>query len=224
MKKRKYRTISMVMFFIAFLTFSNAQAQNSSKNSEWKLIKENTKGQGWSLYKKSTSDSKLQQFKIVGPVSSSAKQAQKAAIDLAINPEHYTTKKGKVLGTFKILEKTEKEFMLYSLMYGPRFMKDRDVVIRYKLYEDSINNIMGLKWHHIDKSEYPPTQKMIRMPVDIGDWKFEEIDENSCIATNILQFNPGGNIPSWMLNMMVKSMLPVEIENMREIVKTIETE
>ena len=223
MKKIKHTTISMVMIFAALLTFSNAGAQDSNKNSNWKLIKENTKGQGWSLYKKDATDSKLQQFKIVGIVSSSTRLAQKAAVDLAINPEHYTTKKGKVLGTFKILEQTEKEFTLYSLMYGPGFMKDRDVVIRYNLYEDSINNIMGLKWHHIDKKEYPPTKKIIRMPVDIGDWRFEEVDKNSCIATNILQFNPGGSIPSWMLNMMVKSMLPVEIENMREIVKTIET-
>ncbi len=223
MKKRKYPIVSGAIFLFAFLTFSSVQAQDTH-TSEWELIKENTKGLGWKLYKKDTPDSKLQQFKIEGKVNSAAKTAQKAAVDLAINPEHYTTKKGKVLGTFKILNQTEKEFTLYSLMYGPGFMKDRDVVIRYKLYEDPINNIMGLKWLHIDKDEYPPTKKIIRMPIDIGDWKFEQIDANNCMATNILQFNPGGNIPSWMLNMMVKSMLPLEIENMREIVKTIETE
>jgi hypothetical protein len=224
MNKLKYPSVYIAIFLTSFLAFSNAHAQDDTVHSDWKLIKENTKGQGWSLYKKDTPSSKLRQFKVVGKVNSSTKTAQKAAIDLAINPAHYTTKKGKVLGTFKIIDQTEKEFTLYSLMYGPGFMKDRDVVIRYNLYEDSNNNAKSLKWHHIDKDEYPPTKKIIRMPVDIGEWKFEQIDANSCMATNIIQFNPGGRIPSWMLNMMVKSMLPIEIENMREIVKTIETE
>ncbi len=203
-------------------TLPSASAQSNHENS-WKLVKTNNKNEGWKLYKRRVPDSKVFEYKIKGKVNASVQAAQKAALDLVINPKYYKSPKGKEYGTFKIIEQNQKEYTIYSLMYGPFIFKDRDVVLKYELYQNTAGNEMGLRWQNIQKEGHEATKKIIRMPVDIGNWNFKKLDNSSCEATNILRFHPGGKMPRWMINMMIKSRLPEELKNLRIAAKEFET-
>ena len=58
-----------------------------------------------------------------------------------------------------------------SFMKGNILYKDRDVTVRYETYDDSNGKSVGVKWQQFDKIGYEPTEDIIRMPIDIGDWK-----------------------------------------------------
>jgi len=136
---------------------------------------------------------------------------------LFVDSSVYVSKKGKSLGWFKIFKHTENEIELYSFMKGSFLTKDRDVVVRYKTYEDSTGNTMGVKWHQIDKEGYEATDTIIRMPVDMGNWRFDKLDSESCKATMIFQFHPGGSPPAWLINMIVKYYAPHEFKHLRQL-------
>jgi|GEM_PF-3453992 len=219
MKKSNHiKVLCLTMLFMAFNISSNAQNQ-STNNNEWKLIKQKKKGDGWQLYKRKLSDSKFQEVKIVGKINSSMQKAQTSSMEFFVDSTAYISKKGKSLGWFKIFKHTEDEIELYSFMKGNFLTKDRDVLVRYKTYEDSAGNAMGVKWHHIEKEGYEATDTVIRMPVDIGNWRFDKLDSESCMATMTFQFHPGGNPPTWLVNMIVKYYAPHELEHLRSICK-----
>ncbi|WP_411030407.1 hypothetical protein [Spongiimicrobium sp. 3-5] len=221
-KSNWIKIICLAIMAVTFCPASIAQDQ-ATDNHEWKLIKKKRnkkKVEGWSLYKRKVSGSKLHEFKVVGKVNSSMKTAQGTAMEMFTDSSLYFSRKGKPTGTFKILEQTENELTLYSYMYGRAFVKDRDVVVRYSLYEDLMGKAMGVKWHQVDVAGYEATDKVVRMPVDIGDWRFKEIDHNSCMASGTFRFHPGGNPPAWMINMMAKWVIPSEIVHLREFVKS----
>ncbi len=215
--KSRFAMAYLILFAITFS--SNMTAQEQIAANDWKLIKEKTKGEGWKIYKRKVPDTKLHEVKMITKINCSYEEAQAKIFSMFINPEFYISDKGKPMGTFKILDSTANELTLYSYMYGPGPVKDRDVVVRYTLYEDTILNVKGVKWHHIEKEGYEPTDTIIRMPVDIGNWRFEKIDSSSCMATNTLRFDPGGNPPYMIINMIVKWVLPNEIKHFKAYIK-----
>ena len=211
----------IICFAIVVMTFNfTSIAQNqTTNNQEWKLIKTKKKGEGWHLYKSKVAGSKFREFKVVGKINCSMQKAQTNSMKLFVDSTAYITKKGKSLGWFKVFKHTEDEIELYSFMKGGFLVKDRDVVVRYRTFEDSTGNALGVKWHQIDKEGYEATDEIIRMPVDKGNWRFEKIDSKSCMAEMTFQFQPGGNPPAWMINTVSKSVIPHELEHLRELCK-----
>ncbi len=219
--KTKLNLTKTLGILIAIITFSNLSiAQNQVNDSlEWKLVKTNKKGLGWEVYKAKTPSSKLNQFKITGIMNCSPQKGQSTVMEMIIDPDLRITKKGKSLGWVIVLKRTDNEMEVYDYMKGSGIVKDRDVVVRYRLFRDTSSNIMGVKWRQIDKEGYEVRDTIIRMPVAKGSWKFEAIDSTSCVATCSYQFHPGGTLPTWMINMVSKAMIPIEFEYLREAVK-----
>lgn len=203
----------MVFAFLAIGQLSLAQ------NQEWKLIKTSKKEDGWKVYKAKVPDSKLNQVKIVGKVNCSMEEAQKNAWEQILDSTMRITKKGKSLGYVRVLQRSQNEMLVYDFMKGSSMVRDRDVVVRYTLFNDSLENITGIKWTQVDIEGYEPTDSVIRMPIARGSWSFKKIDSTSCMATETFQFHPGGNPPAWIINMVVKSSIPIELKHLRESVK-----
>lgn len=201
---------------ILFLTISHVSI---AQNQEWKLIKTNKKEDGWKVYKAKVPNSELDQVKIIGKVNCSIEEAQKIAWEMILDSTMRITKKGKSLGFVKVLESSENSMVVYDFMKGSFLVKDRDVVVRYTLIKDTVNNTTGIKWSQVDVKGYEPTDSIVRMPIATGSWNFEKIDSTSCMATENFRFHPGGNPPAWLINMVVKSSIPIELKHLREAVK-----
>lgn len=208
------RILCMAILCLAISHISMAQ------NQEWKLIKTNKKGDGWKVYKAKVPDSKLNQVKIIGKVNCSIEEAQKIAWEMILDSTMRITKKGKSLGYVKVLERSENSMVVYDFMKGSFLVKDRDVVVRYTLFKDTVKNIAGIKWSQVDLEGYEPSDSIVRMPIATGSWNFKKIDSTSCMATENFRFHPGGNPPAWIINMVVKSSIPIELKHLREAVKT----
>jgi hypothetical protein len=207
----------IICLAVICLTISH---MSMAQNQEWKLIKTNKKGDGWKVYKSKVPDSKLNQVKIIGKVSCSIEEAQKIAREMILDSTMRITKKGKSLGYVKVLERSENSMVVYDFMKGSFLVKDRDVVVRYTLFKDTVKNITGIKWSQVDIKGYEPSDSIVRMPIATGSWNFKEIDSTSCMATEFFRFHPGGNPPAWMINMVVKSSIPIELEHLRKTIKS----
>ena len=218
---KKSNWVNTLSFVVAVITFNfTLIAQNEITNDQdWKLIKTQEKGEGWKIYKAKVPDSKLFQYKIVGKVNCSAENAQNTVMEMTVDPNMRINKRGKSLGWIEVLERTENEIVVYDFMKGNFMIKDRDVVVRYSLFRDSTKNVKGVKWNQIDYEGYEATDSIIRMPIATGSWSFKEIDSTSCIATEIFQFHPGGKIPAWMVNMVARSTIHIELEHLRNSIK-----
>ncbi len=208
---------------ILMVLCSSALAQNQvTGNHDWKLIKTNKKGDGWKLYKRNVDGFKFQEAKIVGVINSSMQVAQSSSMDLFVDSSVYVSKKGKSLGYFEIFKQTEDEIELYSFMKGNILYKDRDVTVRYETYDDSNGKSVGVMWQQFDKIGYEPTEDIIRMPIDIGDWNFENLGSDKCLATMTFQFDPGGSTPTWLINMIVKYYAPHEFNHLKKLCELVE--
>jgi hypothetical protein len=201
---------------VIFLTVCHVSV---AQNQEWKLIKTSKKGDGWKVYKAEVLGSKLNQVKITGKVNCSIEEAQKISWEMILDSTMRITKKGKSLGYVEVLESSENSMVVYDFMKGSFLVKDRDVVVRYTQFRDTVKNIAGIKWSQVDMEGYEPTDSIVRMPIATGSWYFKKIDSTSCIATENFRFHPGGNPPAWIINMVVKSSIPIELKHLRESVK-----
>jgi len=210
------RTLCLLIPILAFSQAGFTQDQTDNQH-KWKLIKTKKKGDGWKLYVRKVPGANFQEAKIVGKINSSMKIAQTNSMKLFLDSSVYMSKKGKSLGWFKVFKQTEDEIELYSYMKGGFLTKDRDVVVRYKTYEDSSGNALGVAWHQIDKVGYEATDTIIRMPVDMGNWRFDKLDSERCMATMIFQFHPGGSPPAWLIKMIVKYYAPHEFEHLKQL-------
>ncbi len=219
MKNSKMTKI--ISFALVFLTigFTSIAQNKATNNEEWKLVKAKKKGEGWQIYQMNVSNSKLNQYKIVGKMNCSPKQAQTTYWKMITDPALRITKKGKSLGWVRVLDQTDNEMVVYDFMEGNFMAKARDVIARYTLFEDSTQNSMGIKWKQTDWKGYEATDTIIRMPVAMGSWSFEKIDSENCLATGTYQFHPGGNPPAWLINWVVKKTSPIELEHLRKSLK-----
>ena len=218
-KPNGIKTLCLLVF--AVLTFNlslNAQ-DKIPDNPEWKLIKTVKKGEGWQIYVSKIPNSKLKLFKIVGNIKCSPKEAQTAYFNMITDPNLRITKKGKSLGWVKVLEQTDNSMVVYDYMTGNSVAKDRDLVAKYTLFENSAENTMGIKWKQVDWEGYEPTDSIIRMPVATGCWSFKGIDSENSTASGVYLFHPGGNPPAWLINIVVKKSSPIELNHLRNSVK-----
>lgn len=206
------------IFYLILLCLTISQVL-MSQNQEWKLIKTNNKGDGWKIYKAKVPNSKLNQVKIIGKVNCSIEDAKKIVWKMILDSNMRITKKGKSLGYVKVLESSENEMVVYDFMKGSFLVKDRDVIVRYTLVKDTLKNATGIKWSQVDLKGFEPTPSVIRMPIATGSWYFEKIDSTSCLATEKFRFHPGGSPPAWIINMVVKSSIPIELKHLRESIR-----
>jgi len=181
---------------------------------DWQIIKRNKdKKNGYVLKRRKVEGTKVFEFKIEGPISATPVEALKAVRYTTLDKD-YNEENGH---NFEILEQTKNEVLIYSYMSAPWPFKDRDVVVRYTFYTDETEKSSKMSWLHEQNEDRKQVDGVIRMPVDIGEWSFVSTGDNECYVTATIRFDPGGNMPGWMINTQVKSFLVKDLNSLREI-------
>jgi hypothetical protein len=214
--------IKILLLTVILLTSnSNTYSKPPQNDSlEWKCVIDKERRKGWKVFKAKNSSSKFKQYKICGIIQCTPEQGQEAYMKLILDSTIRITKKGKSLGYVKVLDQTATELVVYDFMTGNFLAKDRDLVVRYKMYTDTSCDSKGVKWKQTEWQGYEENDSTIRMPLAAGSWNFERIDSTSSIATCSLQFHPGGNPPNWLVNMVVRSSIPLEFDRLRKLFDT----
>lgn len=101
------------------------------------------------------------------------------------------------------------EFIMYEVI-SPPLVSDRDFYMHVKLTPGTPANGGVFKSQWTSLADFaPPTDGIVRMPVNEGSWTYEPIDDGKRTRVVYSQLaHPGGSLPNWLVNRSTVSLIP----------------
>src|SRR4051794_39941752 len=161
----------------------------------WHLIKDKNNIR---VYTADADSSEYKHIKVVGVLDGTLDKLK--AIFLNVDKQ-----KDWVYGTkdSHLVKKISNNELLYYIETAlPWPVANRDIVIRMKIDENKINNNFTITTQGEPKA-IPENKGKVRVNKFIGNWSVKAIGENKLSITYFLFVNPGGNLPSWVVNLFI---------------------
>lgn len=178
--------------------------------SEWKLAKNSD---GIKVYTRTVEGSPIKEFKAKVTIKARAVEIAQIVVDVADYPEWYPD----VMGA-KVIERVSKyEILAYYRVDLPWPATDRDAVVSFLLdMDESKKNIkVTSKAKDGVKEEFAG---VIRLKEATGYWTFKEHDGVTDVVYQ-MQADPGGSLPTWIINMFIEDGPHKTMKALRERVE-----
>jgi hypothetical protein len=92
------------------------------------------------------------------------------------------------------------EVIYYSEIGVPWPATNRDFYAHCKIIHDSVSR--SLKVVSVGLKDYKPEKKnLVRIPMSKGTWDISTVSDKLIHLKYILELNPGGSVPAWVLNL-----------------------
>ncbi len=176
---------------------------------EWKLGKNSD---GISIFTRKTDQSSIEQFRGTVKIESSMAAAVALIQDMdSVQKWIHYSKSGKTL------TKNGKSSLTYTITNLPWPLNNRDIVVNNTLTQSN-DGTVTIKFEGAPDS-YPVTENMIRIRKLTGDWVLVPAENHMVSVTYTVLSEPGGRIPSWVVNMGIVDQPFITLQNMRKMVK-----
>jgi hypothetical protein len=184
--------------------------------AQWTLVEENDDtAEGYVIFKRSVSGSEVIEFKITGLVDAPVERVANAAWTSATDPKYVQDDQRR-----KIIDGDGKTRCHVYLFYEmPALISDRDVTQELAKEHNAGLNTYRIVWRTANDKGPPPIDGVIRMPVSNAAWELASTQGGQTIATYTNRSDPGGSIPSWIVNTMAKRFVVGELDNLRKLVQ-----
>lgn len=94
------------------------------------------------------------------------------------------------------------EYYYYTETCLPWPMQNRDVVVHIKLFRDNVNNTLNIV--AFGEPDYLPlVNGKVRVPRSANTWQVTVPEPNKLHIVYVFEADPGGHIPSWLVNTFV---------------------
>jgi hypothetical protein len=178
-------------------------ASPTNQKEQWEV---KTKNSIVTVYARNKKDSPIQEYKSVGIIPAAPEAVFKVLTDF----NHYKeimpyTEESKIIST----EQDGKVVYFYSLLNAP-LVSRRDYVIRVVLDQSNWKDGKGFlktSWT-CAKTNLGLKQGVVRVKVNQGSWILESWERNKTRATYYLYTDPGGSLPSFVINRANSSAIP----------------
>jgi hypothetical protein len=184
LKIKKPALVCLCIFFISASLFAQ---------DEWVLKKEKD---GIKISSRPSQFSKFNDLKIETDLTGNVSQLAAILLNVEKYPEWaYATKSCTLIKKI-----SNEEVIYYSEIDVPWPGTNRDFYADFKVMLDS--STRSLKVVSSGLKDYQPEKKnLVRIPMSKGTWNITTISNNLIHMEYILQVNPGGSVPAWILNM-----------------------
>jgi hypothetical protein len=99
--------------------------------------------------------------------------------------------------------------IVYNRTKSPNFLvSDRDVVIDASATVMPERQMVRIDFHSVTDPKMPPVDGAVRIPRVNGFWLLHKLDDRNTEVTYQVQADPGGAIPTWLVN-YVQRKLPL---------------
>jgi hypothetical protein len=161
----------------------------------WQLVRQ---GHGIQVYTADAGDSDFKTIKVVAVFEGSWERFMAIALDVANQPNWvYGTRRA------SIIRKVGSRELLYQVETDlPWPASDRHSIIRMKIKENPADNIFTITSVG-EPQALPPPQKMIRVPQYGAKWEVRQVGKDKLSFTYLLEVDPGGSLPPWIVNLFV---------------------
>lgn len=190
-----------ILTLLLFLHSSIAQ-------QKWELKKE--KG-GIKMYSRTSNHSRFDDIRVEVDLPGTVEQLASILLDVDKYPDWaYGTRSTLIV---KRISKTE--LIYYSVYDVPWPATNRDLYASFSVVTDTVNHSLKVISNSL-KGYAPEKLNLVRVPLSKGAWVASVIAPRKIHLQYILEMDPGGSVPGWVLNMF-STKAPMEtFENLRQ--------
>ena len=175
--------------FILLFVKGNLVAQNN----EWCLKQDR---EGIKVYTKNLVNSPFKSVKAVCTIDASLSSLTAVLMDINSTTDWvYSTKSCTLLK-----QSSPSELFYYSEVSIPWPVSNRDFIVRLAVYQDSKTKAVTVLGEN--KPKYLPENKnIVRIPKSYSKWLITPLSNKHVQIEYVLEVDPGGNVPAWLINM-----------------------
>ena len=109
------------------------------------------------------------------------------------------------------------EAVYYAVMDFPWPLTDRDFVAGSKIYSTSTGKVVITVKGITDR--VPEHKERVRVPVLDYRWEFIPLDNDVIQVKYYLRSDPGGELPPWLVNLVIDQGPTQTVKNLRELLQ-----
>jgi hypothetical protein len=202
--KLNFKTILIILLPILFLFGISSQEKPWTKEMD---------KNGISVYLRDYQGSQLKEFKAQTKIKAPIKSILKLLIDFKSYPKWVFGNRNTIL----FENKNNKDFIYYTLIKSPKPVEDRDLIVEFKIVESSDARCL-IKTTTLPKyvNEKPG---IVRVKQFTGMWELIKVNETETQVITQCHTEPGGNIPSWLINNFIVTGPYETLDNMKKMLK-----
>ncbi len=180
-------------------------------NGSWLLVKEQD---GIKMYNRPSANSKFNDIKIETDFVGTLLQMEA----ILANVEKYTEWAYATKASILIKKISQTEFIYYSVVDVPWPATDRDYYAHCKITLDSATHTLKVVSASI-KNYLPEKKNIVRIPLSTGTWNITAIANKKVHIEYILELDPGGSVPPWLLNLFSTKGPMETFQNLKQKMK-----
>ncbi|HVM87046.1 MAG TPA: START domain-containing protein [Puia sp.] len=204
----------MKAFLLFFLVLSFANVRDMQ--GTWQFVKEQD---GIRMYNRPSQQSKFNDIKIEVDLHGTLNQVAAILADA----EKYTEWAYGTKTSIIVKKINHYDFVYYSVIDVPWPASDRDFYAHCKIIHDSSSHSLKVVSESI-RNYMPEKKNIVRIPLSRGTWDIKAMAGNKIHLVYILELDPGGNVPAWLMNIF-STKGPLEtFENLKQKLKRLNRE
>lgn len=195
------KTLFIYLFFLTASVSLLAQ-------DDWTFKKEKD---GIKVYSRHSAVSRFNDLKIEMDLPGTVTQLGDILIDVEKYPQWaYGTK------TCTLIKKVNsREVIYYSEIEVPWPATNRDFYANFKLTYDSSGRSLNVVSNGL-KNYQPDKKDLVRIPLSRGLWNISTVSNKKIHLVYVLQLDPGGSVPAWVLNLFATKGPLETFENLKK--------
>lgn len=190
-----YQIILKTGLIVLFILPTNSNYSQTNSTEGWKLAKDK---KGIQIYTRQMADSKLKEFK----ANTSIKTSVDKVIATLQDVDNYHKWMVYVKTSILLKKISEDECYVYSEAKLPWPFSNRDISNHINVYWSVEKDTATLTINGIH-DYIPEKDGIVRMPVSKGLWYVYQLDKHTTKIEYIYGGDPGGSIPSWVVNLFI---------------------
>ncbi len=179
--------------------------------SDWELVKKND---GIQVFKRDVIDSAIDEFKAVTFINTSVEIINEVLLDVSAQSEWMAFNKD-----VSLIKRDEDGFIFYHALDMPWPVANRDVVIKTTMFSDLLNGVYLSYFSAVDDLSVPASSYNIRIKQMKGKWYFKRVSKNLTYFICQMHIEPGGRIPSFIINKFSENIAFSNIKALKKISK-----
>lgn len=195
--------IILFTFLLINLSFTNSM--------NWELRKSSN---GIFVYTRQSLNSDIKEVKCTTNFQSNLKNLVCLIKDISAHPNYIY----KCKMSYIIKNVNDSELYYYHETEAPWPVANRYGVIYYKITQNANTKVVSIKSNGI-LGMYPNQKDMVEVPALNATWTFTPKSDGTVDGEYYIYLNPGGNIPSWMINLFVVDGPYTTITKMKEVLQ-----
>jgi hypothetical protein len=206
--------IVVIVSVIGLITCLSAFAEDI--NDGWKKVNES---EGIVGYTRPSALTSVDEVMALGIVNAPVPVIESLLKDVSAQPEYMFMCSDAFKVELPELQSTEDVSFTYNKTDMPWPVNDRYSIFRANFMIDASTGALRVAVENISVDFDEKDKNAVRMPITIGQCIATPVGENETEVLYQVLADPGGNLPSWLVNMLSKNLGVKTIEGIREMVK-----